>query len=66
MKNLICTEVSKQSWNDEKVTLQSDDFKVIMHVQNPDMHDQISVGDEFLTFEQATAKVSKAKKKKKK
>lgn len=44
---LTCVNVCKQAWNDEKITLQSDDTTVIIHLKNPDEHGQFSQGEQY-------------------
>lgn len=38
MSKLKCTNVSKQAWNDERITLEGDDMTVTINLKNPKDH----------------------------
>lgn len=66
MSKLICTNVLRQAWNNEQVTLESDDLKAVIEIKNPELHGQVSKGDEFDTTEAAVKKIASKKSKAKK
>ena len=46
-KALICTDVCRIAFDNEKVTLESDDTVVIMHMKNQEEHGQFEKGNEY-------------------
>lgn len=56
MGKLVCTDVIRQAWNDEKSTFENDDLKIIVHLKNPELHGKISKGDliDDLSFEKTS------------
>lgn len=47
MQKLICTDAQRLAWNDEKVTLECEDFKMIIHIKNPAFHGKVVRGSEW-------------------
>lgn len=63
MSKLKCINISKQAWNDEKVTLESDDTTVIIHIKDPESHGEFQEGNEYsIAFDEHVKKAKKAKK----